>query len=97
MILRGDPETQPTDQIWRLQGGTEFPAHYHISPEHIVGISGELVFIVDREEVRVGSGDFLYSPSHMTHVGFCAEGNPCVYFVYDEFPVDFNLIEEPNQ
>lgn len=89
--LRGNPKTGPSEAMFTLKAGTPFPAHWHTSPEHVVGVSGTLLWKVKGHKTyRVGQGDFLYYPSKAVHSGKCAPGADCVYYVYDELPYDFH-------
>ncbi|RFU40437.1 cupin domain-containing protein [Actinomadura logoneensis] len=89
--LRGNPETGPSEAVFRLKAGTEFAPHWHTSPEHVLGISGRLSWNVKGgPHARIGQGDFLYYPSKAVHWGKCLDGADCVYKVYDDLPYDFH-------
>ncbi|WP_242884683.1 cupin domain-containing protein [Actinomadura litoris] len=89
--LRGDPRTGPSESVFRLKAGTGFDRHWHTSPEHVLGVSGRLVWNVEGgRRARIGQGDFLYYPSKAVHWGECLKGADCVYKVYDDLPYDFH-------
>ncbi|MFI6921117.1 cupin domain-containing protein [Nonomuraea spiralis] len=92
--LKGDPRTGASEAMFTLKAGTPFPPHWHTSPEHVVGVSGVMLWHVKgRKTYRVGAGDYLYYPSKAVHWGKCAPGADCVYYVYDSKPYDFHPAE----
>ncbi|AQZ67446.1 unnamed protein product [[Actinomadura] parvosata subsp. kistnae] len=92
--LKGDPKTGPSEAMFTLKAGTPFSPHWHTSPEHVVGVSGVMLWHVEgRKTYRVGAGDYLYYPSKAVHWGKCAPGADCVYYVYDSEPYDFHPAE----
>ncbi|WP_202637712.1 cupin domain-containing protein [Bailinhaonella thermotolerans] len=92
--LKGDPKTGASEAVFTLKAGTPFSPHWHTSPEHVVGVSGVMLWHVEgRKTYRVGAGDYLYYPSKAVHWGKCAPGADCVYYVYDSKPYDFHPAE----
>ncbi|WP_043632856.1 cupin domain-containing protein [Nonomuraea candida] len=92
--LKGDPKTGPSEAMFTLKAGTPFSPHWHTSPEHVVGVSGVMLWHVEGHKTyRVGAGDYLYYPSKAVHWGKCAPGSDCVYYVYDSRPYDFHPAE----
>ncbi|WP_194293299.1 cupin domain-containing protein [Actinomadura macrotermitis] len=92
--LKGDPKSGPSEAMFTLKAGTPFPPHWHTSPEHVVGVSGVMLWhVAGKKTYRVGAGDFLYYPSKAVHWGKCAQGADCVYYVYDSEPYDFHPAE----
>ncbi|GCD96665.1 cupin domain-containing protein [Embleya hyalina] len=89
--LAGDPRTGPSEAMFTLAAGTRFAPHWHTSPEHVVGVSGTVLWNVEgHKRHRVGAGDFLSYLGKAVHWGQCAPGADCVYYVYDELPYDFH-------
>ncbi|WP_327092225.1 cupin domain-containing protein [Nonomuraea sp. NBC_01738] len=90
--LKGDPLKGPSEAMFTLKAGTPFSPHWHTSPEHVVGVSGTMLWHVKgkKKTYRVGAGDFLYYPSKAVHWGKCAPGADCTYYVFDEQPYDFH-------
>lgn len=92
--LKGNPRTGPSEAMFTLKAGTPFAPHWHTSPEHVVGVSGTMLWNVKGHKTyRVGAGDFLYYPSKAVHSGRCAPGADCVYYVYDSEPYDIHPAE----
>ncbi|MGV9310108.1 MULTISPECIES: cupin domain-containing protein [unclassified Nonomuraea] len=90
--LKGDPKAGPSEAMFTLKAGTPFSPHWHTSPEHVVGVSGTMLWNVKghKKTYRVGAGDFLYYPGEAVHWGRCAPGADCTYYVFDELPYDFH-------
>ena len=88
---RTDPVTGATESVFRFKAGTKFDKHFHTSPEHVVGVSGIMVWRLENGRTyRIGAGDFLYYPGEMVHWGRCVAGSDCVFHVYDDLPYDFH-------
>jgi quercetin dioxygenase-like cupin family protein len=93
--LFGDPVVEGSQTIFRLEAGTEFPKHWHTSSENFMGVQGELNFNFETgETATLARGDFLHYQGGMVHWGQCAEGEDCVYYVYNDLPYDIVLVEE---
>jgi quercetin dioxygenase-like cupin family protein len=92
--LRGDAGREASEAIFRLSAGIGFPKHWHTSPEHILVMQGRLEMNLENgDRYSIGPHVFLYNPGGMIHWGRCAEGEACVYYVYDDKPYDIHLLE----
>lgn len=92
--LHGDARREPSEALFQLEAGVEFPKHWHTSPEHLFVVQGTLVMNLENGERHdVGARGYLYNPGGMIHWGHCAPAEPCVYFVYDDKPYDIHLVE----
>lgn len=85
---RGNPATGASEAVFRFKAGTPFAAHYHTSPEHVVGIAGIMQYVINGTTYHVGPGDFLYYPGRTVHSGICSSGADCIFHVYDDLPYD---------
>ncbi|WP_394828756.1 cupin domain-containing protein [Pendulispora albinea] len=93
-VTRGDPKTGAAETLFRFKAGTVFAKHWHTSPEHVVGISGTMIWNVEGTGPHdVGAGDYLYYPSRAIHWGQCAPAADCVFFVYDDQAYDIHAAE----
>ncbi|WP_394851121.1 cupin domain-containing protein [Pendulispora rubella] len=93
-VTRGDPKTGAAETLFRFKAGTPFDRHWHTSPEHVVGVSGTMIWNVEGSGAhQVGAGDYLYYPSRAIHWGQCAAGADCVFFVYDDKAYDIHAAE----
>jgi quercetin dioxygenase-like cupin family protein len=92
VIVHGNPQTGASQVFWRVQPNVQIPAHWNTTPEHILGIAGEMVFIdAQGNKQSVKPGDYLYSPSKQVKAVTCVGKDACVIFDYDELAFDFNL------
>src|ERR1043165_5123957 len=92
VIVHGDLKAGASQTYWRLQPNVATPAHWNTTPEHIVGIAGEMQFTDgDGKQQRIKPGDYLYSPSHQVKTFTCVSKDACVIFDYEELPFDFNV------
>lgn len=92
--LRGDAKREASEALFQLDAGVQFPKHWHTSPEHLFVVQGTLVMNLENgERHEVGARSFLYNPGGMIHWGNCAQGEPCVYYVYDDKAYDIHLVE----
>jgi quercetin dioxygenase-like cupin family protein len=92
VIVHGNPQTGASQVFWHVQPNVQIPAHWNTTPEHIIGIAGEMVFIDAKgNKQSVKAGDYLYSPSKQVKAVTCAGKVACVIFDYDELAFDFNL------
>ena len=94
-VLRGDQQTGPSETLWRLQPSLQIAAHWHTSPEHLIGLAGTMVDIGGNGQARTfGPGDFIYAPSEAVHSLVCAGDETCVLYAYEELPLDFPFVTE---
>ena len=92
VLVHGNQQTGASQVYWRVQPNVQIPAHRNTTPEHIIGIAGETVFIdAQGNKQSVKAGDYLYSPSKQVKAVTCVSKDACVIFDYDELPFNFNL------
>lgn len=91
VVVHGNPQTGASQVFWLVQPNVQIPAHWNTTPEHIIGIAGEMVFIDAKgNKQSVKPGDYLYSPSKQVKAVTCVGKDACVIFDYDELPFDFH-------
>lgn len=94
ILLSGDPKTGPTQWLYRLKAGTEYPRHWHPTPENAVAIRGAITFNFETgEQHTLKPGEYLRFEAGMIHWGQCEPGEDCLYYIYDEQPYAFILAE----
>ena len=94
VLLAGDPATGPSQWFFRLGGGTEFPRHWHSTPENMVMIEGALTFHFETGETHtLVPGELLRYQEGMVHWGQCEPGADCLYYVFNDEPYDFHAAE----
>jgi quercetin dioxygenase-like cupin family protein len=93
-VLHGDPAQPNADLFFKLPARSEFPLHWHTSPERMVLVAGELhVSFEGQAAVVLKPGSYAYGPAERPHSGSCVSAVPCVLFIAFEAPVDAVPIE----
>ncbi|WP_034925380.1 cupin domain-containing protein [Gillisia sp. CAL575] len=93
-ILHGDPTKKNADILFRLPANTDFPNHWHNSPERMVLLSGELEITYEGENTQtMKQGNYAYGPAKKPHYGKCGNAGPCLLFIaledsLDAMPID---------
>jgi quercetin dioxygenase-like cupin family protein len=88
-VLHGNPEKPNTDILFRMDGNTSVPRHWHHSPERMVLISGKMQVNYDEQDSEIiNSGDYAYGPAERPHTASCISDEPCVLFIAFEDPID---------
>ena len=93
-VLHGNPAVNNVDVLFKVNGGSFIPNHWHNSPERMILLSGELQVTYEEEEgqlMKVGS--YAYGPSKKPHIAKCISKEPCILFVAFENPLDAFPIE----
>ncbi len=93
-VLHGDPAKANLDIFFRVPANFAIPHHWHTSAERIVLVSGELHVTYDgQKEVILKPGTYAYGPAKLPHKGFCAKGDPCVFFIAFGSPLDATPVD----
>ena len=93
-VLQGNPEKPNTDILFRLEGNTSVPKHWHHSPERMILISGKMkVNYDDQAPATINIGDYAYGPAELPHTASCISDEPCVLFIAFEDPIDAMAVE----
>jgi quercetin dioxygenase-like cupin family protein len=93
VMLRGDPQSEPFQKIYRFPKGWMFPKHWHISAENLEMVRGTLVLGSEGgREQTLRPGDYAYIPQTLVHWGSCPE--ECVFYLGVDGPDSFNVVEE---
>lgn len=88
-VLQGNPKEPNTDVLFRLEGNTSVPEHWHHSPERMVLISGKMrVNYEGQAPATINIGEYAYGPAELPHTASCISDEPCVLFIAFEDPVD---------
>lgn len=94
-LLQGDMAKANTDVVFKFQGGTEIPNHWHSSAERMILLEGELQVTYEGEATKImKSGNYAYGPAKKPHVAKCISKDPCILFVGFIEPVDAYAIED---
>lgn len=97
-VLQGNPEQPNADVLFKMQGNTTVPRHWHHSPERMVLISGEMRVKYDGQDAKtMTAGNYAYGPAERPHVASCVSDEPCILFIAFEDPVDAMSMAESNE
>ena len=93
VMLRGDPQSEPFQKVYRFPKGWIFPKHWHVSAENLEMVRGTLVLGSEGgREQTLRPGDYAYIPQTLVHWGSCPED--CVFYLSVDGPDSFNVVEE---
>jgi hypothetical protein len=93
-VLHGNPAQPNVDLFFKLPARSEFPLHWHTSPERMLLVAGELhVSFEGQAAVVLKPGSYAYGPAERPHSGSCVSAVPCVLFIAFEAAVDAVPIE----
>ena len=86
--FHGDPEKEPNHAYIRIPKGHLFPAHWHTSNTHVLGIKGVLVIggENDKNGAALHAGNSFYEPAKWIHWGKCTVED-CLFYVFVDGPV----------
>ena len=63
ILLRGDPQTEPFQKVYRFPKGWIFPKHWHSAAENLEMVRGSLVLGSEGgREQTLRPGDYAYIP-----------------------------------
>ena len=73
---------------YRYEPGSRFPTHSHPAEQLTIVLSGELVFLFEEEEIRLGAGESLLIPGGRPHSAYVPEdaGRTHTYNVFTPVP-----------
>lgn len=93
ILLRGNPQSEPFQKVYRFPKGWVFPKHWHSASEDLVIIRGLIVLGSEGgREQSLRPGDFAHIPATLVHWGNCPE--ECVFYLAGDGPETFNVVEE---
>ena len=96
-VLHGDPSKNNVDVLFKVNGGSDIPNHWHSSPERMILLSGKLSVTYKNETSQVmKTGSYAYGPSNKHHTAKCISEDPCVIFIAFEDPLDAFAVEVKN-
>ena len=93
IMLRGDPQSEPFQKVYRFPKGWIFPKHWHSAAENLEMVRGTLVLGSEGgREQTLRPGDYAYIPQTLVHWGNCPED--CVFYLSVDGPDSFNVVDE---
>lgn len=94
-VLHGDPSKSNSDVLFKVNGHSTIPRHWHNSHERMVLLTGKLEVKYKNEESSIMKvGDFAYGPAKKPHSAKCLSKEPCILYIGFGEPVDAFANEE---
>lgn len=94
-VLHGDPTKSNADVLFKVDGKSFIPNHWHNSHERMVLLAGKLEVTYKGEATqKMNVGDYAYGPAKKPHTARCVSKNPCILYIGFEEPVDAFAIEK---
>jgi quercetin dioxygenase-like cupin family protein len=94
-VLHGDPSKERADVLFRVNGNSFIPNHWHSSAERMVLLSGKLEVTYEGEETgTLKLGHYAFGPAKKPHAAKCVSQDPCVLYIGFNEPVDAFAVEE---
>lgn len=93
VMLKGDPQSESFQKVYRFSKGWVFPKHWHSAAEDLVVTRGVLVLGTEGgREQTLRAGDYAHIPATLVHWGNCPE--ECVFYLAVDGPDSFNVVED---
>jgi quercetin dioxygenase-like cupin family protein len=94
-VLHGDPSKENADVLFRVNGKSSIPNHWHSSAERMVLLSGKMEVTYKGEKTSMMKlGNYAFGPAKKPHTAKCVSKEPCVLFIGFNEPVDAFAIED---
>jgi len=94
-VLHGDPSKENADVLFRVNGKSSIPNHWHNSAERMVLLSGKMEVNYEGEQTStLKLGNYAFGPAKKPHTAKCVSKDPCVLFIGFNQPVDAFAVEE---
>ena len=94
-VLHGDPAKPDVDVLFKVNGKSSIPNHWHNSHERMVLLTGKMQVTYKGETTQtMNVGDYAYGPAKKPHTAKCLSKDPCILFIGFGAPLDAFAIEE---
>ena len=94
-VLHGDPSQMNSDILFKVNGKSDIPAHWHTSAERMILLKGEMEVTYEGEKsIRMKEGNFAYGPAKKPHKAKCVSKKPCVLYIAFEEPLDAHEVSK---
>ena len=94
-VLHGDPSKENADVLFRVNGKSSIPNHWHSSAERMVLLSGKMEVTYKGESTSTMKlGNYAFGPAKKPHTAKCVSKDPCVLYIGFNEPVDAFAIED---
>ena len=94
-VLHGDPSKMDVDVLFKVNGKSSIPNHWHNSHERMVLLTGKMQVTYKGESTQtMNVGDYAYGPAKKPHTAKCLSKDPCILFIGFGNPLDAFAVEE---
>lgn len=94
-VLHGDPSKSDSDVLFKVEGKSSIPNHWHNSHERMILLTGKMeVTYKNEKSITMNVGDFAFGPAKKPHSAKCVSKDPCILYIGFGAPVDAFAIEE---
>lgn len=94
-VLHGDPSKPDVDVLFKVNGKSFIPNHWHNSHERMVLLTGKMEVTYKGESTQtLKVGDYAYGPAKKSHTAKCISKDPCILFIGFGDPLDAFAVEE---
>ena len=94
-VLHGDPSKMDVDVLFKVNGKSSIPNHWHNSHERMVLLTGKMQVTYKGESTQtMNVGDYAYGPAKKPHTAKCVSKDPCILFIGFGNPLDAFAVEE---
>lgn len=94
-VLHGDPSKSDVDVLFKVNGKSSIPNHWHNSHERMVLLTGKMQVTYKGESMQtMDVGDYAYGPAKKPHTAKCISKDPCILFIGFGEPLDAFAVEQ---
>lgn len=94
-VLHGDPSKQNVDVLFKVNGKSDIPNHWHNSHERMVLLTGKMKITYEGEDTQTMQvGDYAFGPAKKPHTAKCVSKDPCILYIGFGEPLDAFAIED---
>jgi quercetin dioxygenase-like cupin family protein len=94
-VVQGDPAQNDSNVLFKVNGNSSIPNHWHTSHERMVLLTGKMTVTYKGEKTQTMKiGDFAYGPAKKPHSAECISKDPCILYIGFGAPLDAFAIEE---
>ena len=94
-VLHGDPSKSDVDVLFKVNGESSIPNHWHNSHERMVLLTGKMQVTYKGESMQtMDVGDYAYGPAKKPHTAKCISKDPCILFIGFGEPLDAFAVEQ---
>ena len=94
-VVHGDPSQKDSNVLFKVNGNSSIPNHWHTSHERMVLLTGKMKVTYKGEKTQTMEvGDFAYGPAKKPHSAECISKDPCILYIGFGDPLDAFQVED---